>query len=108
MALRYHYNANTCKYEPIVVSPRKFTNQVFQFLGISLLIGMGGVGYYNTQFPFVDEINLRKENDELKTAWHAIHADLKKTSDQLTQLEKNDDHNFRVILGLDPLSSTQR
>jgi murein DD-endopeptidase MepM/ murein hydrolase activator NlpD len=108
MALRYRYNPETCKYEPIVVTPRKFARQAFRFLGISLLLGIGSVVYYNSQFPFVDEATLLKENTDLKGDWEILHNELKLTSDKLTQLEKNDDHNFRVILGLDPLSATQR
>jgi murein DD-endopeptidase MepM/ murein hydrolase activator NlpD len=108
MKLLYRYNEETCRYEPIVVSPRLFLKNIFQFLGISFLLGLGGVTYYNSQYPLLDEVQKVEENAKLKTEWQAIHAQLKKASQLLTELESNDDHNFRVILDMDPLSSTQR
>jgi murein DD-endopeptidase MepM/ murein hydrolase activator NlpD len=108
MALRYRYNSETCRYEPLVVSTRLFSRQIFRFIGISFLLGLGGLVYYNSQYPWLDEIQKQGQNVKLKTEWLAIHAQLKKTSQQLTDLENNDDHNFRVILDMDPLSSTQR
>jgi murein DD-endopeptidase MepM/ murein hydrolase activator NlpD len=108
MALRYHYNAETCRYEPIVVPPRAFFKRIFKFLGISFLLGLCGLGYFNYQYPLVDETNLLKENKKLKVEWKKITAQLNKTSNQLAKLEKNDDYNFRVMLGMEPLSPTQR
>ena len=108
MKLRYRYNAETCRYEPIVVSPGLFVRNILRFLGISFLLGLSGIIYYNSQYPLLDEIQKLDENAKLKTEWQAIHSQLKKTSEQLTGLESNDDHNFRVILDMDPLSSSQR
>src|SRR6266702_3432203 len=100
MALRYRYNAETCRYEPLIVSSGLFAKQVFRFVGISFLLGLSGLAYYNSQYPLLDEIQKKAENVKLKTAWLGIHAQLKKTSQQLTDLENNDDHNFRVILDM--------
>ena len=108
MGLRYHYNAETCRYEPMVVSLRLFIKNIVRFLGISFLLGLGGLIYYNSQYPLLDEVQGIQENAKLKTEWLAIHAQLQKISKQLTALESNDDHNFRVILDMDPLSSSQR
>jgi murein DD-endopeptidase MepM/ murein hydrolase activator NlpD len=108
MALRYYYNSETCRYEPIVVAPRAFFKKIVRFLGISLLIGLGGVLLYNYKYPLVDESNLIKENENLKTEWQVINSQLKTTSDGLAALEDNDDNNFRVILGMEPLSPSQR
>lgn len=108
MALRYHYNPETCRYEPIVVAPRVFMTKVFRFVGISLLLGFSGLLVYNYQYPLVDETNLLKENQTLRAEWQVINSQLKETSQRLAALEENDDNNFRVILGMEPLSSTQR
>jgi hypothetical protein len=108
MKLRYRYNAETCRYEPIVVSPRLFIRKIFRFLGISFLLGISGVIYYNSQNPLLDEVQKLDENLTLKAEWQAIHSQLKNTEQELSELEGNDDSNFRVILDMDPLSSTQR
>lgn len=108
MALRYHYNPETCRYEPIVVAPRVFLKKVLRFLGVSLLIGAAGVLSYNYNYPLLDESNLIKENHNLKAEWQVINSRLKETSDKLAALEESDDNNFRVILGMEPLSASQR
>jgi len=108
MALRYHYNPDTCRYEPIVVAPRVFFKKVLRFLGLSLLIGFCGLLSYNYKYPLVDETNLAKENQKLKAEWQVINAQLKETSDKLAAVEESDDNNFRVILGMEPLSPSQR
>ena len=108
MAQRFHYSAETCRYEPIVVSPKAFVKSIFRFLSISFLIGLLGLLYYNTQYPLLDEVNSLAENKKLNTEWQVIHAQLKKTSQHLTNLENNDDKNLRIILGLEPLSVAQR
>ena len=108
MALHYNYNSETCRYEPIVTEPRKFFKKALRFLGFSLLIGLAGVLFYNYKYPLFDETKLIKENQKLKTEWQVINSQLKKTSDQLAALENNDDNNLRVILGMEPLSATQR
>ncbi|GHM98612.1 peptidase [Cytophagales bacterium WSM2-2] len=64
--------------------------------------------YFNYRYPFLDESNLQKENIQLKAEWQVLNSQLKDASKQLTELEDNDDNNFRVILGMEPLSSEQR
>jgi len=108
MALRYHYNSETCRYEPLVVSPRLFIKRIIKFIGISFLLGAGGLAYYNSQYPFLDEVKGLEENVKLALEWKSIDSQLNKTSQLLADLENSDDHNFRVILEMDPLSSSQR
>src|SRR5258708_25209592 len=108
MKPRYGYNSETCRYEPLIVSPRLFARQIFRFAGISFFLGLIGLAYYKSKYPLLDEMRMQQENTKHKTEWQSIHSQLKKTSQQLTALENNDDRNFRVILDMDPLSSTQR
>jgi murein DD-endopeptidase MepM/ murein hydrolase activator NlpD len=108
MALRYHYNPESCRYDPIIVSPRDFLKNTFRFLGISLCLGLCGLIYYNHKYPYLDEVIQSLENNKLKTEWQSLQNQLKSTSQQLAELENNDDRNFRVILDLEPLSPTER
>jgi len=108
MALRYHYNPETCRYEPIVVPARTFFKKTLKFLGISLVIGLCGLGYFNYRYSLADETNLLNENQKLKEEWKVLAAQLNKTSNQLAKLEENDDYNFRMMLGMEPLSPSQR
>ena len=106
--LTYIYNPDTCKYEPIVVTPKQLGNDLLRFLGISLLIGIGGLVYVMVQMPPLDETIQQQKNQELKAEWRTLNRQIEKESDRLLALEKNDDENFRVILDLEPLSATQR
>ena len=106
--LKFTYNQDTCKYEPIVVSSKQLGRSIFHFLGISFLIGVAGLVYVMIKLPFLDEVVEQERNQELKSEWRAMNRQMAKASEQLLTLEENDDHNFRVILDLDPLSPEQR
>jgi murein DD-endopeptidase MepM/ murein hydrolase activator NlpD len=108
MALRFTYNEETCRYEPVVISPNAFVKRALSFLSISFLIGAAFLFYYNSKFDFVDEENQREENIKLKAEWQVLHAELEKTSADLAKLEEADDHTFRTILELEPLSQSIR
>jgi murein DD-endopeptidase MepM/ murein hydrolase activator NlpD len=106
--MRYIYNAATCKYEPVIVSPKDAAKRLFRFLGISFVLGVAGLLYFNSRYPHVDETFQTQVNQELKTQWQVLYKQLDRTSVQLSALEHNDDHNYRVILDLEPLDQSQR
>jgi len=106
--IRYTYNSETCKYEPIFVSPKAAGRKLLNFLGISFVIGLLGLVYFNSKFPHLDETLQAKENQKLKTEWRVLIKQLERTSQQLSKLEQNDDNNYRVILDMEPLDITQR
>ncbi|MBN8575642.1 MAG: M23 family metallopeptidase [Cyclobacteriaceae bacterium] len=106
--MRYTYNEQTCKYDPIVVSPKAAARHVLHFLIISFCLGVAGLVYFNANYPHLDETLLADHNQELKAEWQVLYKQLGRTSDQLSALEHNDDHNYRVILDLEPLDLTQR
>jgi len=106
--VKYAYNSETCKFEPIIVSPKAAGRKLLFFLGVSFAIGLIGLTYFNSRFPHLDETLQADENQKLKTEWQVLVMQLDRTSEQLNKLELNDDHNYRVILDLEPLDITQR
>lgn len=106
--MRYLYNAETCKYEPVIVSRKDAARKLFRFLGISLVLGIAGLVYFNSRYPHVDETFQTQINQKLKAEWQVLYKQLDRTSAQLSALEHNDDHNYRVILDLEPLDQSQR
>lgn len=106
--IHYTYNAETCKYEPIVISPKIAGRRVLAFLGISFVIGLAGLAYFNYRYPYIDETLQQAKNENLKTEWKVLYKQLDRTSSQLSTLEHNDDKNYRVILDLEPLDQSQR
>jgi murein DD-endopeptidase MepM/ murein hydrolase activator NlpD len=106
--IRYIYNNETCKYEPVIISPKVAGRKLLIFLGVSFLIGLAGLLYFNYRFPLIDETLQAEKNLNLKTEWQVLYKQLARTSDQLSALEHNDDKNYRVILDLEPLDESQR
>jgi len=106
--VQYTYNSQTCKYEPIVISPKVAGRRLLIFLGISFAIGLAGLTYFNYKFPYIDETLQTAKNESLKAEWKILYKQLERTSAQLSTLEYNDDHNYRVILDLEPLDQAQR
>ncbi|MCE7862394.1 MAG: M23 family peptidase [Bacteroidetes bacterium CHB5] len=106
--MRYIYNAETCKYEPVVVSPKDAAKKLFQFLAITFTLGVGGLIYFNSTYAPVDETIQTQINQGLKAEWQVLYKQLDRASDQLHALEHNDDQNYRVILDLEPLDQSQR
>lgn len=106
--VRYRYNSETCKYEPVIISPRIAGRRLLIFMSISFIIGLCGLLYFNYNFPLIDETLQASRNQKLKTEWTVLYKQLERTSRQLSTLEHNDDKNYRVILDLEPLDQSQR
>lgn len=106
--IKYTYNPDTCKYEPIVVTTKDAGRQLLNFLIVSFIIGLSGLFYYNYKFPDLDIALQARENKSLHTEWEILMKELESTSTQLSKVEQNDDNNYRVILDLTPLDSAQR
>ncbi len=106
--IRFTYNPETCKYEPIVVTGKKFSRQAAFFLSISFAIGAIGLIVFNHKYPYRDETLLQEENQSLKMQWRVLNNKLERTSIALANLEQADDQNYRVILDLDPLPQSVR
>ncbi|MFM7430399.1 MAG: M23 family metallopeptidase [Cytophagales bacterium] len=106
--VKYTYNADTCKYEPIVVTPRQLWHNSIKFLGVSCLLGLAAVVYVMVQLPPLDETIQAQKNAQLKAEWRTMYRQIERESERLLALEKNDDENFRVVLDLEPLSASER
>jgi murein DD-endopeptidase MepM/ murein hydrolase activator NlpD len=104
----FSYNPETCRYEPVLVTGKVFFKKAIGFLAASFLIGVCGLVYYNSKYPLWDEIQLKSENQALKTEWDVLDDNLKKISTELATLEQNDDNNYRSILDLGPLPASMR
>src|SRR6187399_42225 len=101
--ITYIYNTETCKYEPVIITGKRFTRKSIRFLSISFLLGLGGLIYFNSLYPLWDETLLKEKNQKLKTEWRVLNGKLDKASAQLSIFEQNDDNNYRMILDMEPL-----
>jgi len=106
--VRYHYNEETCKYEPIIIRGRAFWRRVLFFVIAAYGVGLSALLYFNYKYPSWDETELRNENRVLMAQWKSLEDEVRETSDRLTALEIADDDTYRTILDLSPLDSTER
>lgn len=106
--IRYYYNTETCKYEPIKASRKSIFLNVVGFLSLSLIMAFGLIYVYRTNFTPIKESRLRSKNDKLKLDWNILNQQLETSKNQVNELEFRDDHIYRVILDTEPIPNTVR
>lgn len=106
--VNYHYNPETCKYEPVFETRHTILRKLGSFLGVSFMIGVVFLLIFNGNYPPVEETLLKRENESLKGEWGVLYKKLDLAARELTALEQTDDNNYRIILDLEPLPKTVR
>ncbi len=106
--IKYYYNTETCKYEPIRATKKALFLNVFGFVVISLAMALGIIYVYRSNFTPIKESALRAENHELKLNWGILNQELQTAYDHVEELQFKDDHIYRVILDTEPIPSTIR
>jgi murein DD-endopeptidase MepM/ murein hydrolase activator NlpD len=104
----FRYSPESCRYEPVVVTPARFAKQALRFFLLCVGVACAGAFYVNYKFPGWDEQLLERENRALKAAWALLGTEIEAESKKLAQLEKADDENYRTILDLEPLPLSVR
>jgi len=72
------------------------------------MIGVMALLVFNANYPSVDETLLISKNQSLKNDWEVLDKKLENADRALVALEQTDDHNYRVILDLEPLAQSVR
>ncbi len=106
--IRYFYDTETCKYEPIKVTKGSMFLNVVGFLTLSLIMAFGLIYIYQANFTSVKESNLRAENNNLKLEWSILKEKLSNAYSNTSELQYKDDKIYRVILDTDEIPTTIR
>ncbi len=106
--IRYYYDTETCKYEPIKVTRKAMILNIMGFLTISLIMALGLIYAYRANFTPVKESNLRAENNKLKIEWNLLNEKVSTAYTHVSELQFKDDYIYRVILDTDPIPTTVR
>lgn len=104
----YVYNPKTCRYEPVIINSQILLRRLGRFMGVSFMIGVISLLVFNANYPSVDETLLLSRNEALKGDWNVLYKKLDNAAKELSALEQTDDHNYRVILDLEPLAQSVR
>lgn len=106
--IRYYYNTETCKYEPIKVTKSAMFFNVVGFLAISMFMALGLIYVYRANFTPIKESKLRNENNLIKLDWQVLNENLSNAYAHVGDLQFKDDHIYRVILDTDAIPATIR
>jgi murein DD-endopeptidase MepM/ murein hydrolase activator NlpD len=102
------YNPETCQYEPQFLTGKKLFRKLIQFFSLSLITALGLCGWYINHYAPLEEQNLERENYALRTQWQSLENTINRANAQLSEIVEQDDYNYRVILDLEALGSTER
>lgn len=106
--VKFYYNTETCRYEPIITSRRNIILNILAFLSVALILASGITFYYQNNFQSFREKALLKENQQLKIEWQLLENELVEVNNHVEHLTYNDDQIYRVILDAEPIASTIR
>jgi murein DD-endopeptidase MepM/ murein hydrolase activator NlpD len=106
--VKFLYNTDTCRYEPVRYSGRQVFLNSMQFFTAALIIATGLILFYNKHFVSMEESLLQAENDELRLKWGLLQHDIKAHREHLAEIQTHDDRIYRVILDSEPVPSTIR
>ncbi len=104
----FQYNPETCQYEPVYLTGRRLIRQTAVFFALSTVAALALFFWYINTHPSIEEQYLLDKNYALKTEWTLLEERLTRADNHLHELIMQDDHNYRVILDLQPLSETER
>ncbi|QSE96697.1 M23 family metallopeptidase [Fulvivirga lutea] len=106
--IRYYYNTETCKYEPIKVTKGAMFLNILGFFTVSLIMALGIIYAYRVNFTPVKESILIEKNTSLKLDWEVLNEKLANAYTLVDELQFKDDNIYRVILDTEPIPATIR
>lgn len=106
--VKFIYNAEACKYEPVTNSNRKIILNFLGLLTLSLVMAIGMIYLYQTHFMTIKESNLLTRNQEIKTDFQLLQSKLDQVKSEIEKLQNRDDKVYRTILNLEPIPNTVR
>lgn len=106
---RYYYNPTTCSYEPVQTSLWSLILSGCLFIFCAVVVALIMVDYYHKHgFKSPREVVLQEDNQRLKDYYHTIEQKIAHSAQLLITIQERDDALYRVLLGREPLSITER
>lgn len=78
------------------------------FFACSFVVALALFVWYINNYTTIGEQYLEDENITLRAEWKQLEEHIAHANHKLTELINQDDHNYRVILDLQPLSANER
>lgn len=106
--LYYRYNPETCQYERIYPSGKKFLKRVGIFFIFALLSAVPLTYWYLQKFSSLEEQYLKQQNESLISRWAALENEIEFAYADLKKYVQKDDAYYRTLLDLQPLQPSIR
>lgn len=106
--IKYYYNTNSLRYEKLVTPLRVKLLRALGFLAAALVTALIIVVI---AFQVVDspkEMLMRQENQRIKEDYRLLNSKVKFIQQQMTELERRDNHVYREIFEADPIPDSAR
>ncbi|MTI22440.1 M23 family peptidase [Fulvivirga sp. RKSG066] len=101
--IKYYYNTDTCQYERAKVTTSDVFLNLMGFLSVALVFAIAILLVYNTYFESPQEVQLKKENKELKNHYTTLQKEMDEVNDVIDALEDRDNNIYRKIYEAEPL-----
>jgi murein DD-endopeptidase MepM/ murein hydrolase activator NlpD len=106
--IKYFYNANSLRYEKLETPLRVKLLRLLGFLSAAFVTALILVSLAYKYFPSVNEKKLMQRNEGLKDDYYVLNEKAKKLQEQMTELEKRDNHVYREIFEANPIPDSAR
>jgi murein DD-endopeptidase MepM/ murein hydrolase activator NlpD len=106
--LYYRYNPQTCQYERIYPSGKKFIKRTGIYFFLALLTALPLTSWYLQQFSSLEEQYLKQQNEVLHARWSELEQKITAAYKTLGVFAHKDDSYYRTLLDLQPLQPSIR
>ena len=106
--IKYYYNTNTLRYEKLETPLRITLLRVLGFLSAAMVTALIIVSLAYKYFPSANEKRLIQRNEALNDNYYVLNDKIKKLQEQMSELEKRDNHVYREIFEASPIPDSAR
>jgi len=106
--IKYKYNPNTLNYEKIKLTRLDLFKKVATYFLVGLFFASIIILIAYTFFDSPKELNLKRENAQLRKQYELISRDMDRMEAVLRDIERRDDNIYREILEAEPISQNVR
>jgi len=106
--IKYYYNTNTLRYEKLETPLRITLLRVLGFLSAAMVTALIIVSLAYKYFPSANEKRLIQRNEALNDNYYVLNDKIIKLQEQMTELEKRDNHVYREIFEASPIPDSAR
>ena len=106
--IKYFYNTNTLRYEKLETPLRITLLRVLGFISAALVTALIIVSIAYKYFPSANEKRLIQRNNSLSDNYYVLNDRIKVLQQQMSELEKRDNHVYREIFEATPIPDSAR